>query len=477
MGNGEWGSGKTYFIKKILKPKIEKKDIKVLYVSLNGVSSFNEIADQLFFDSYDYSDDEVDGDKKKLKRQFINLAKAGTRIASRWFKIEKEDFEGFSVDDFVDYSECLLVFDDLERLSKAISLLDVLGYINRNFIENYGYKILLIGDESKIDSEDYKKQKEKIIGRTVLFESDIKEILKSYAASQSENHLYHKFLASNLDFLIDRLNDSQIKNLRTIFFYFDLIENLFNDLLGHKYFDSIGKEILYTSLIYANEFKTGNFEKLGEFMGDHLSNSPDHPFHFFPYFILSFKDELLLKIKELTFKDSFIIKEISETIIKAYKGHYIDWVKDREFKKERIQFKKLQLELRIFFDSSDLKELPLARRRLNLLLNAIDSAIDFLDTYIKPVKAKNNDDTRNSKQTLESLQRSQRRRHHLPSIRYRTDLYSVFKNGRRNGARKQNTRKISLGKFGQRRRHPLKKPLYRGFARTGQRRRHRTGDL
>jgi KaiC/GvpD/RAD55 family RecA-like ATPase len=47
MGNGEWGSGKTYFLKKNIKCKLEELNYKVLYVSLNGVSSIQEIYSQL----------------------------------------------------------------------------------------------------------------------------------------------------------------------------------------------------------------------------------------------------------------------------------------------------------------------------------------------------------------------------------------------------------------------------------------------
>ena len=42
--NGEWGSGKTWFIKKF----IEENDLKIIYVSLYGITSFTEIEDEFF---------------------------------------------------------------------------------------------------------------------------------------------------------------------------------------------------------------------------------------------------------------------------------------------------------------------------------------------------------------------------------------------------------------------------------------------
>ncbi len=41
MLEGEWGSGKTYFVKNILKDSIDKK---IIYVSLYGIDSLDEIS-------------------------------------------------------------------------------------------------------------------------------------------------------------------------------------------------------------------------------------------------------------------------------------------------------------------------------------------------------------------------------------------------------------------------------------------------
>lgn len=43
--DGEWGSGKTFFIKEKIIPEIKEKhtDVPVYYVSLYGISSSNEI--------------------------------------------------------------------------------------------------------------------------------------------------------------------------------------------------------------------------------------------------------------------------------------------------------------------------------------------------------------------------------------------------------------------------------------------------
>ncbi|MBE7024082.1 MAG: hypothetical protein E7412_06440 [Ruminococcaceae bacterium] len=56
--DGDWGSGKTWFIKNILMPKIDEyikrsnlnsKYKKTIYLTLNGLESINEISAKLFF--------------------------------------------------------------------------------------------------------------------------------------------------------------------------------------------------------------------------------------------------------------------------------------------------------------------------------------------------------------------------------------------------------------------------------------------
>lgn len=52
--NGEWGSGKTYFVNNKLKGLIEKEDIdekdkkEIVYVSLYGFTSCDEVLKQIF---------------------------------------------------------------------------------------------------------------------------------------------------------------------------------------------------------------------------------------------------------------------------------------------------------------------------------------------------------------------------------------------------------------------------------------------
>ena len=48
--DGEWGSGKTYFVKNVLLKKIESNEKRVLYVSLYGISNIQELGKKLYLD-------------------------------------------------------------------------------------------------------------------------------------------------------------------------------------------------------------------------------------------------------------------------------------------------------------------------------------------------------------------------------------------------------------------------------------------
>lgn len=61
--DGTWGSGKTYFVQN------ELKDINTTYISLNGISSLNNIALQMI---YQLLDNNFIENKNILSRSFKN---------------------------------------------------------------------------------------------------------------------------------------------------------------------------------------------------------------------------------------------------------------------------------------------------------------------------------------------------------------------------------------------------------------------
>jgi hypothetical protein len=205
MVRGNWGAGKTHFINAFIAELKRSGRDKILYVSLYGVTSFRQIEDALF------------------RQLHPVLSSRGMKIAASVAKsvlkgVTKIDLNGDGKEDFtltssvpeidlLDYfktpSECLLIFDDLERCSMNVS--DVLGYINA-FVEHEGFKVIIVANEDEIlkrgqsskqgsgaksakihedevltrEDTKYERIKEKLIGQTVTVRSDIAAALGKF---------------------------------------------------------------------------------------------------------------------------------------------------------------------------------------------------------------------------------------------------------------------------------------------------------
>lgn len=256
MIDGEWGSGKTYFIKEILFPALyeQTSNKTALYVSLNGVNSFEEIYEQLTTEKFLLKG----WAKTKVGKATIGAFNAarklyGTKTLNDLMKEAKVKLE-----DFADFSKNVIVFDDLERIGKGLSIEDLFGFINTNFIEHNTTKVIIVGweeqlikrfkeykerneEELKKYEKAYKDTKNKIINWTLIFQNNIEEVIKSlikvYSIDNKEQTAlgqsfyfkqFHSFLQKNQDFLIQSIIRSKEKNIRNILFVFDTLLHIHN---------------------------------------------------------------------------------------------------------------------------------------------------------------------------------------------------------------------------------------------------------
>lgn len=174
---GEWGSGKTFFIKKFLESK--KDDKKILNISLFGLTKLEEINEQIFQQLHPVLSHKY----MSIAGKFIKGAvKLGTSIDLNGdgkgdVSINMNPLDLFSSDDSAGKNEYIFVFDDLERTKIHIS--EVLGYIN-TLVEKDGIKVIVLADETKIDEEKYKTFKEKVIGKTFQVVQDFDSAFYSF---------------------------------------------------------------------------------------------------------------------------------------------------------------------------------------------------------------------------------------------------------------------------------------------------------
>lgn len=148
--NGPWGIGKTHLIQAFTR-SVETPDFQAVYVSLNGLKTFEEIDRELFRVMHT-----VLG--HKFFEAALSLGKAGLKA------VKGITFD-INVLDLVNrYAAHLYVFDDLERC--AMPAVQVLGYINA-FVEHGKRKVIIVANEAEIDEPNYGRTREKVVGQVL----------------------------------------------------------------------------------------------------------------------------------------------------------------------------------------------------------------------------------------------------------------------------------------------------------------------
>ncbi|MHA3116822.1 hypothetical protein E0H86_13275 [Acinetobacter sp. ANC 4635] len=260
--NGEWGSGKTWFVKKYIE-KQKKQGKKVSYISLNGLSKTADIDDAIFKSIHPV----LASKQAKLAGQVLKGALKATLKIDLDEDSKDDGSVGISVPDIKlpDYlkinDKFILVFDDLERCELKIE--ETLGYINY-FVEQENIKVLIVSNDTEIkESDHFLRKKEKLIGATFNYTEDqelaIRSILEEISSSDLKDKLISKIL-----FITEIFNKIAYKNLRafkqTIF---DFERFYRKDIFEWKgdFDQDIFEKLLKSFLILSIENKKGRFDK------------------------------------------------------------------------------------------------------------------------------------------------------------------------------------------------------------------------
>jgi hypothetical protein len=234
---GPWGSGKSHLVKNCIKELEEaNQEFKFLYVSLYGINDISDI-EARFFEQLNPTMNKILSNKKVM---FASRIAKGVLKGALKIDLDGDDKPDVTASIAVpeinlaeyltDTSNCILVFDDLERCKLDLQV--ILGYINY-FIEKDGYKVLIIADEEKLitkyssDEEEYKYLdiKEKLIGKTVQVEPDVSRVFVTFvnelfpADSASDlvaNNKVQVIFNRNKDRIIQIFKQSKHENLRSL---------------------------------------------------------------------------------------------------------------------------------------------------------------------------------------------------------------------------------------------------------------------
>ena len=125
MIDGEWGCGKTYFVREALIPAIakyeevkpEEKKRRIIYTSLYGVNSVDEISKQIIVNAYL----EKAGKAKSLIQTSSKIFGAALSLLPAFgIDIDVKELSG-KLSELSQVKNSILVFDDLERCDCPIN--------------------------------------------------------------------------------------------------------------------------------------------------------------------------------------------------------------------------------------------------------------------------------------------------------------------------------------------------------------------
>lgn len=298
MIDGEWGCGKTYFVRETLIPAIadyeeakpEDKKRRIIYTSLYGVNSVDEISKQIIVNAYL----EKAGKAKGLIQTSSKIFGAALSLLPAFgIDIDVKDLSG-KLSELLQVKNSILVFDDLERCDCPLN--EVLGYIN-TFVEQEGMKVILIANEKEIghitsqanqelrylvatqcdikleekheksrpakiaqeyhvrkygqqppeqpvqidintlqkrieylfgQNEAYERVKEKLIGHTIHYYPELPKVLVCLINGKGIDSNLKELLQERLTFFEEYMTNEGHSNLRTFQFYLSKIQDLYD---------------------------------------------------------------------------------------------------------------------------------------------------------------------------------------------------------------------------------------------------------
>lgn len=209
--SGDWGIGKTYFLKNVF-----LKEREYIYISLFGSSSIEAIKTEIY-SKLNKKCNMIGKIKKVLYRaDGNNIGLGPISLPITYWETDINEAIGKNIRDKV----LTVVIDDIERKSKEINIEDILGTIE-TLSEIDNINVILVANENKIEEYDKNKFlnfKEKIIQKTYnihKYSKDTpKEITKHLLKDvKLQNNIDVSIISKNI---IEVFENHPVNNLRTL---------------------------------------------------------------------------------------------------------------------------------------------------------------------------------------------------------------------------------------------------------------------
>lgn len=212
MLTGPWGSGKTYFWKHVVVPRLDSMkssasgERAVLFISLYGLKDVDEIRKAFL---------------SQLSPKLVKFGKLASNIAPFLGMFGLPTIESEQASNVIDSAaaylgkdkKLVICFDDLERTALPIDV--ALGQINQ-FVEHMGAKVVILCHEAEIRFAEYLRTKEKVVRITRSFRPDALAIIPSVIAEFAADVAFHQFLLTHRELLNETIRRSELTNLRAL---------------------------------------------------------------------------------------------------------------------------------------------------------------------------------------------------------------------------------------------------------------------
>lgn len=287
---GKWGSGKTYFLKKEVFPKIENEtSYQPIIISLYGEKDRGSVAKKIVFSFLEMKT----GEKKTFFKKWIPWVEKVTDAIPKlkeYIDLAKIlEGSGESFLSMLPHNEIIIVLDDLERLSDTFQLKDLFGLVN-DLVENYKVKVILVANHDELDEKGL-VYKEKTIERTLEYSPDFEKVLVALRLKFNEGD-FVSFLIDQEEFLLNTLRiktqdeelnkklEVSLSNIRTVKFALEHFKHVFEIIHnGEEALSDIQinqlKNIWVFILSVSAEFKSNNLSLSDKKEIDHQATTSD----------------------------------------------------------------------------------------------------------------------------------------------------------------------------------------------------------
>ncbi len=321
MIDGDWGCGKTYFVNNGLSDAIKDQEAKtdkprcVIYISLYGYKTILDIQDAIAIKLHLIPENGNKSFWGKIgkKRVVENSVQSTLTLAKAARDIFAPGASIFSLEEiWRDLTSFIFIFDDVERCDCPLN--EVFGFIN-GLVEHEGVKVILVANEKEIQikevvdskelqylvalnekieypkvkdiwgeenrrepltaeelerrrrilfpsglvDDDFKKIREKLIGVTLHFQPDAKEICTGMIRSSPFSERMKETLLENLVSFYATMHNANHLNLRTFQFFLSKLNSVVSSLpsiiIPSEYSEAVEYKIIADCFSCAVDFK------------------------------------------------------------------------------------------------------------------------------------------------------------------------------------------------------------------------------